>query len=797
MEGFNFIRPMKKLLLILLLSLFFLPGLTNAQTTGLVPCGPEKGIPCQICHLFVLLENVIDFLLVPRSDLNNNIAIVPIVGVLMLVIGGIMFFAAAGNPNQLEKAKSIIRTVIIGFLIVYGSWIFVNSFLVGIGVSYWDDFGGRWFAINCPIVAVTNGNDNNDTPPTPGDNVVLHVESNLQDVSITSNTPNTGGLTDYTIEAGSPLDLQLTAPLTHNSHPFVSWTGCASSPATNTCHIKVGDNEEKTVTVNYADDVKIVQLNPTSQFDAESCDDICFAQGMTCNRIGTDDRALNRKFWGYSTGPQCSLTDGSCDTFLTLNPPGLICEGRQTQWTNCRCEGSIYVPPEKYELGVGILGAIGGVKSEPPGIDCLWNSPDFCVAEFDSGTIVRLTASKTDYFEGWSICPNVQGTKDEICELEMTASRAATARYNAVIRLRISGAGSGQVNVSNYLRKEEIGEYTDYIFNYAGQVNLIASPDDGSVFAGWEGNLPNLCNENEPECIGGIVTRLHEVTAVFEKIPAAPGKPDNVQCQTISDNQIDISWDEIPEADKYLIYRCKGDACDPSDIIYEGTTNFWSDDNLDSSTAYSYKIRGSNAEGPGDPSETVTCETHPPIPPAPVNVICEIKSPNAINVSWDEVDKAAGYKIYRCTGLICNPKEPVHDLTSPESSWLNSGLNSDTIYRYNITAYNISGESSHSQTVTCNTPPAVKLHLTIIGQNNVEAQIKDNLNNVCSYSYSVDGEEKTCAIEYSAGTEVKLTAEPVSGFAVWDGDRCSGVADNTCNFTINNDLSVDAIFFFK
>ena len=74
---------------------------------ALVPCGlsgddPETSIyencPCTLCHFFILFKNIIDFVL---------IRIVPAVAVLMLVIGGIMFFGAGENPARrklVEKA---------------------------------------------------------------------------------------------------------------------------------------------------------------------------------------------------------------------------------------------------------------------------------------------------------------------------------------------------------------------------------------------------------------------------------------------------------------------------------------------------------------------------------------------------------------------------------------------------------------------------------------------------------------------------------------------------------------------
>lgn len=129
------------------LFLSFLPNLAVAQcpTEGLVPCGTE-GCPCQLCHFFVLFERIIDFIF---------IKLVPPIAILMLVIGGVMFFFAAGNPGALARAKSIITTTVIGLIIIYVAFILIGMFLLSIGLANWttDIYKTWWeegfFTIEC------------------------------------------------------------------------------------------------------------------------------------------------------------------------------------------------------------------------------------------------------------------------------------------------------------------------------------------------------------------------------------------------------------------------------------------------------------------------------------------------------------------------------------------------------------------------------------------------------------------------------------------------------------------------
>ena len=166
---------MKKIFLIILLgSLLFplmgLAGTYKADSTdvcyeGLVPCGKDvyvagswengkcvEGTPtfirCQFCHFFVMLDEIIDFVL---------FKLVPSIAILMLVIGGVMFifgyFAGGGEgePKLFSQAKKLITSVFIGLIIMFAAWLIINLFFQFIGVAEWTGLQQGWFQINCQI----------------------------------------------------------------------------------------------------------------------------------------------------------------------------------------------------------------------------------------------------------------------------------------------------------------------------------------------------------------------------------------------------------------------------------------------------------------------------------------------------------------------------------------------------------------------------------------------------------------------------------------------------------------------
>lgn len=133
-------------LIILLLAVFIVPEITNAQ---LVPCGRGFDPPndvCRLCHIFILFQNILNFLF---------FEIVPLLAILMIAVAGMYFIFAGGQPGNIETAKSMLKGTAIALLIIYGSWLFINLFFLVIGVNTWtglDPSGLKgWFQIDCQI----------------------------------------------------------------------------------------------------------------------------------------------------------------------------------------------------------------------------------------------------------------------------------------------------------------------------------------------------------------------------------------------------------------------------------------------------------------------------------------------------------------------------------------------------------------------------------------------------------------------------------------------------------------------
>ena len=124
--------------LLLLLFSVFLP-LTASAHVGipdhLVPCG-RPGTPpvCNVCHLYDLAHNLMDFMLWALAA--------PLL-VVALIAGGVVWLTSAGSEEKVALGRRILFSAIIGFLIAFAAWVIVNTILNTL-VFQNPFYGGPW-----------------------------------------------------------------------------------------------------------------------------------------------------------------------------------------------------------------------------------------------------------------------------------------------------------------------------------------------------------------------------------------------------------------------------------------------------------------------------------------------------------------------------------------------------------------------------------------------------------------------------------------------------------------------------
>jgi len=129
--------------IVLLLATAFLGFAANpsyAQTSGappsggIVPCGGPGQDPCNLCHLYKLAKNGIDFMLFGFA--------LP-VAVIALLIGGIFLLASRGNPQMMQTGKSAISNTVIGVIIAFSAWLIIGTVLNTLGYEN-KGFSAAW-----------------------------------------------------------------------------------------------------------------------------------------------------------------------------------------------------------------------------------------------------------------------------------------------------------------------------------------------------------------------------------------------------------------------------------------------------------------------------------------------------------------------------------------------------------------------------------------------------------------------------------------------------------------------------
>lgn len=115
---------------------------TPVTTGGIIPCGRDWDDPstpllnetdsCNLCHGIMLINGGMNFLI--------NIA--GILGVLALTVVGFLFITSGGNPEKKNNAKAMFKWAIVGFLVIFLSWLIVDFVLSAWG--YLDPLGGKW-----------------------------------------------------------------------------------------------------------------------------------------------------------------------------------------------------------------------------------------------------------------------------------------------------------------------------------------------------------------------------------------------------------------------------------------------------------------------------------------------------------------------------------------------------------------------------------------------------------------------------------------------------------------------------
>jgi len=106
--------------------------------------------PCDLCDFFKLITNIFKFI---------TLSLVPPLAALLALIAGFLFLTSGGSEQRVSQAKKIFTNLIIGLVVVYVSWLVINSVIVIIAKNITGFTKESWYNFNCTAGSGAGGKD--------------------------------------------------------------------------------------------------------------------------------------------------------------------------------------------------------------------------------------------------------------------------------------------------------------------------------------------------------------------------------------------------------------------------------------------------------------------------------------------------------------------------------------------------------------------------------------------------------------------------------------------------------------
>lgn len=133
----------RRLAFLFILAISFFPTVSRA---ALVPCGRTGQPMCTLCDFIIGIKGLIDY----------GFKIMVVVALAMLIITGVIYTISAGNEGMMTMAKDRLKNVLIGFTIILGAWLIINTVMWVMGTRGASDKGGvlgikvnSWNSFSC------------------------------------------------------------------------------------------------------------------------------------------------------------------------------------------------------------------------------------------------------------------------------------------------------------------------------------------------------------------------------------------------------------------------------------------------------------------------------------------------------------------------------------------------------------------------------------------------------------------------------------------------------------------------
>ena len=235
--------------------------------------------------------------------------------------------------------------------------------------------------------------------------------------------------------------------------------------------------------------------------------------------------------------------------------------------------------------------------------------------------------------------------------------------------------------------------------------------------------------------------------------PTPPAAPTNLTLFPGA-TSIHMSWsDNSSDETGFSLERCAGAGCSNFAVVATLPANSvtYTDDGLQGSTSYSYRVRAVNANNglSSAYSNTATgTTTGAPTPPAaPSGLTASAQSSSSIALNWtDNSSDETSFSVERCAGAGCTNFAPVASTAANTPAFTDTGLQASTSYSYRVRAVNATNgtSSTYSNTASATTsgsgptPPAAPSGLNASAQSSSSIALSWTDNSSDETSFSVE-----------------------------------------------------------
>ncbi len=194
-------------------------------------------------------------------------------------------------------------------------------------------------------------------------------------------------------------------------------------------------------------------------------------------------------------------------------------------------------------------------------------------------------------------------------------------------------------------------------------------------------------------------TSVPSAVLTVQTVAASP----TLTATAVSNTEIDLTWNASTTAFSYKLERSANGGTTWATVVTQGGLTY-NDTGLTTDTSYKYRVSAINGAGSSPVSTAATVAT---LLPSPTGVAALTYSSTRVDVSWNVVTHATGYKIERSAdNTTWSALSPSPALTGTSTTYSDTTAVAGTQYYYRVSAIGAAGTSAPAAAVTATTLPA-------------------------------------------------------------------------------------------